>query len=73
MASKVLDCKGLKSPLPTLKMLAVARMMTRGDVLEVVADCPTFEYDVRQWCRDTKRALLWFKQEGSQMHCQVRV
>jgi tRNA 2-thiouridine synthesizing protein A len=73
MATKVIDAKGLKCPLPGLKMLSESRGMAKGDILEVVADCPTFETDVRKWCELTKRALLWMKQEGAAKRCQVRI
>jgi TusA-related sulfurtransferase len=68
-----LDCIGLKCPMPSLKMLQEARSMTKGEILEVVADCPTFEDDVRKWCEQTKRSLLWMKQEGAFKRCQVRI
>ena len=73
MATKTLDCIGMKCPLPSLKMLQEAKTMAKGDILEVVADCPTFEDDVRKWCEQTKRALLLFKQDGATKRCQVRV
>ena len=73
MATKVLDVKGLKCPQPSLKMLSEARTMAKGDIIEVVADCPTFEQDVRKWCDQTKRSLLWIRQEGTVKRCQVRI
>ena len=42
-----LDARGLKCPVPKLKMTAVYAKMKRGDVLEVIGDCPTFEKDTR--------------------------
>jgi len=48
--------------------------MKAGDILECVADCSTFETDVREWCRNSKKALLWFKNEAnSTKRCQVRI
>ena len=73
MATKTIDCKGLRCPQPSLKMLSESRGMAKGDILEVVADCSTFEDDVRKWCEQTKRALLWIRQEGAAMRCQVRI
>ncbi len=32
--------------------------MKPGDVLEVIADCPTFEKDVRDWCSRAKKDPL---------------
>jgi tRNA 2-thiouridine synthesizing protein A len=73
MAIKVIDAKGLKCPQPQLKMLTASHSMAKGDILEVVADCTTFEQDVRAWCQRTKKALLWMRTEGSAKRCQVRI
>jgi len=73
MATKMVDCKGLKCPQPSLRMLTEAKTMANGDIMEVVADCPTFEDDVRSWCGQTNRALLWIRQEGATKRCQVRI
>ena len=73
MATKFLDCKGLKCPIPSLKMLSEATKMASGDILEVVADCSTFESDVKDWCKRTGKALLLFRNEGSLKRCQVRI
>ncbi|MGA3024518.1 MAG: sulfurtransferase TusA family protein [Bryobacteraceae bacterium] len=73
MATKVIDARGLKCPQPQLKMLSESRSMGKGDILEVVADCPTFEADVRSWCQRTRKALLWMRTEGAAKRCQVQV
>ena len=74
MAVKVLDAKGLQCPQPRLKMSIEAMSLKPGDILECVADCPTFEADVKEWCRNSKKALLWFRQEaGNAKRCQVRI
>ena len=44
-----------------------------GDLLEVTADCPTFEKDVRQWCDRTKKTLMWVRDEGGgKKRCQIQ-
>lgn len=73
MATKVIDARGLKCPQPQLKLLSESRSMNKGDIVEVVADCPTFETDVRQWCQRTKKALLWMRTEGASKRCQVQI
>jgi TusA-related sulfurtransferase len=42
----------------------MAVKMKAGDILEVIADCTTFEKDLRDWCDRSKKALLWIKDEG---------
>lgn len=64
MATQLLDCRGLSCPQPTLKVTMAATKMKPGDILEVVADCDTFEKDVKEWCGKTKKTLLWCKDEG---------
>lgn len=64
MVTQTLDCLGMKCPQPTLKVSILATKLKPGDVLEVVADCSTFENDVIEWCARSKRTLLWIKDEG---------
>jgi len=72
--TKQLDCKGLACPQPRLKMSLTAMDLKAGDILECVADCATFEADVKEWCKNSKKALLWFKTEaGGAKRCQVRI
>ena len=74
MATQLLDLKGLQCPQPRLKMSIASLSMHPGDILEAVADCPTFESDIREWCANTKKALIWFKNEGGGVkRCQVRI
>lgn len=73
MAMVMLDANGLKCPQPVLKIAAKSPEMKPGDVLEVMADCPTFEKDVRQWCDRMKKTLLWVRDEGGgKFRCQIQ-
>jgi tRNA 2-thiouridine synthesizing protein A len=64
MAVQIINAVGLKCPQPILKIAAKSPDMVPGDILEVTADCPTFEKDVRAWCDRLKRVLLSIKDEG---------
>ncbi|GAM09086.1 sulfurtransferase TusA [Geobacter sp. OR-1] len=72
MSVQQLDARGLKCPQPTLKVTVMATKMKPGDVLEVLADCSTFEKDVRDWCGRAKKTLLWIKEEGGVKRCQIQ-
>ena len=72
MATINLDALGLKCPQPVLKIAAKSAELNSGDVLEVLADCPTFEKDVRQWCERTKKTLLWIRDENGKKRCQIQ-
>ncbi len=56
--TEVLDCKGLKCPQPVLKIAIKTARMAPGSALEVYADCPSFEADVRKWCEDKGKVLV---------------
>lgn len=68
----ILDAKGLKCPQPTLKVTAMSVKMKPGDILEVTADCPTFEKDIREWVGRAKKVLLVMKDEGGAKKCQIQ-
>ncbi len=73
MASEVLDLRGLKCPQPTLKMTLKVIKMNKGDVLEVIADCETFEADLKSWSQRSKKTVLWIRDEGDYKRCQVQI
>ena len=76
MAKAFLDAKGLKCPMPSLKMtqMLLKKEVQPGDVLEVLADCPTFENDVRTWCQSTKKVLVFIRTESDgAKRCQVQI
>jgi tRNA 2-thiouridine synthesizing protein A len=72
MASQLLDARGLKCPQPTLKITVIATKLKVGDQLEVVADCPSFENDVRDWCARAKKVMLWMKPDGDAKRCLIQ-
>jgi tRNA 2-thiouridine synthesizing protein A len=72
MAVTVIDARGLQCPQPTLKVTAMSVKMKPGEVLEVVADCATFEKDVKEWCNRSKKVMLWMKSEGNAKRCQIQ-
>ncbi len=73
MATEKMDCLGLKCPQPLIKVSMKAPQMKAGDVLEVTADCPTFEQDIRTWCQRSSKVLLSIKDLGSgKKVCQIQ-
>ncbi len=72
MAVTSLDARGLKCPQPTLKITVISVKMKPGDIFDVIADCPTFEKDVRDWCVRAKKTLLWIKEEGTAKRAQIK-
>jgi tRNA 2-thiouridine synthesizing protein A len=51
---------------PVLKIAVKAPDMRRGDILEVLGDCPTFEKDLRIWCDRLGKVFLSVRDEGQE-------
>ena len=70
----VLDYRGLKCPQPTLKLTKETVGMSSGETVEVVADCNTFEDDIKKWCDRMKKTLVWIRDDADgAKRCQVRL
>ena len=73
MSIETLDTSGLQSPEPVLKIAVKAADMKPGDILEVIADCPTFANDVKRWCKRLHKTLLFIKDAGSKkVKCRIQ-
>jgi tRNA 2-thiouridine synthesizing protein A len=76
MAATVnLDMRGQKCPVPTLKMTSAVmkKEVNPGDTMIVKADCPTFENDVREWCKTMKKVLVMLTNEGGIKTATVKI
>ena len=71
-ADKMLDAKGLNCPMPIIKLSKVIGDLEKGEVIEIIADDPAFETDLRAWCKVTKNELLEVVQEGHLTRACVR-
>ncbi len=74
MAAKHLDYKGLKCPLPTLTLnrAYLKKEITDGDLVEVVADCPSFEADIKTFCAKHKKVLVKCYADGANKVAKVQ-
>ena len=73
MATHILDTSGLKCPEPVLKIAMKATELKEGEILEVIADCPTFEKDVKRWCGRLKKTILFIQDIGDgKMKCHIQ-
>jgi tRNA 2-thiouridine synthesizing protein A len=74
MATEQLDCLGLKCPQPILKVAAKIPTMKPGDIIEILADCPSFPTDMKAWATKTGRVLLMLSTDASGKHtAQIQV
>jgi tRNA 2-thiouridine synthesizing protein A len=73
MATILLDTSGLECPKPILKIAAKLSELKEGDILEVIADCRTFESDVKLFCNKLHKKLLFIEKNGNgKMKCQIQ-
>ena len=75
MASVQIDARGVKCPIPVLKMTAAVmkKEVAPGDTLVVLADCPTFEKDVKDWCGKMNKVLVVLREDGGAKRAEVRI
>lgn len=72
MTVKLIDATGLRCPQPILKVTIAMPEMNPGDLMEVVADCATFEDDIRKWCERMNKTLLAIRHEGDRTVAQIQ-
>lgn len=70
---EVLDCRGQSCPEPILGLARRARALASGSVLEVIADDPAFDLDLKSWCRSTGAKVLSIEPDGRALRARVQV
>ncbi len=73
MADKTLDCKNLRCPMPIVMLSREVKEMAAGDTIEIIADDPAFQIDVRAWCKRTGNELQSFLEEGETLQALIRI
>ncbi len=58
-----MNLKGLKCPEPIMKLAAASKDFSEGEMVEIVADCPSFPKDIEAWCEKTGKHyyFVWMK------------
>ena len=73
VAVKKLDTIGMRCPQPIQAIITSIHETCPGDLLEVKADCPTFEEDVRKWAERTGRTVLAITRDGDVLTAQIQL
>ena len=75
MATVNVDARGMRCPLPVLKLHTMVRCreLGPGDTISMMADCPTFEADLRKWCQRQEKTLLVMRDLGTHKLAEVRI
>ncbi len=53
MSKTALNFRGMKCPMPVLKIASAIKQANAGDEFEITADDPAFELDIKAWCHQT--------------------
>jgi TusA-related sulfurtransferase len=67
-----LDCVGLYCPEPVFRTRKKLDMMDIGEILEVIADDPASEEDIKSLVKRIGYELLTIKKEGSTFRFLIR-
>jgi tRNA 2-thiouridine synthesizing protein A len=72
LTTHILNAKGLRCPQPVIQMTAMVPTVLKGDVLQVTADCDTFEDDVQKWCMRWNVTPLAVIRNGDAVTAQIQ-
>jgi tRNA 2-thiouridine synthesizing protein A len=57
-AHQILDCIGLYCPMPVLRTRQEMDKLALGEILEVLADDPAAEEDIKAWAKRTGQRII---------------
>ena len=72
-ADAIIDARGLRCPLPVIRLAQRAREAAVGAVLEVLASDPAARADIPAWCRLRGQDYLGAEQSPDGNHTAYRV
>jgi tRNA 2-thiouridine synthesizing protein A len=69
---KTLDAIGLYCPVPILKTREGIEELSKGQVLEILADDPAAEEDIERWAKRTGNEVLLIEKENGRLRILVK-
>ncbi|HEY9016725.1 sulfurtransferase TusA family protein [Thiomicrospira sp.] len=73
MNTHQLDAKGLKCPMPVIKLQQLVRQLPAGDQIEIACTDPGAEKDIRSWCKVNRHQLLNVKSELDHLLIYIQI
>jgi len=70
--NRTLDCLGLYCPEPVFKTRMELDELDIGEVLEVIADDPAAEEDIRSLVKNLGQELVEVRKDGNAVHLLVK-
>lgn len=69
---RTIDLRGLYCPEPIFRTAAEIGKMSKGEILEVLADDPAAEEDIKRWAKRMGEEILDLKKEGTELRFLIR-
>ena len=69
---KTLDMKGLLCPEPVFRTRQTIKEMNIDEILEVFADDPVAEEDIKSWINKSENELLFFNKDDKLLKFLIR-
>jgi len=69
---RVLNCVGLRCPEPVLRTRVELDRISADELLEVIADDPAAEADVRSLVKRLGQELVYVRRDGERFHFFIR-
>ncbi len=69
---QILDCIGLYCPIPVLNTRQEIDKLAIGEILEVLADDPAAEEDLKAWAKQTGHKILAIEKTGEGMRFLIQ-
>lgn len=70
--NRTLDCLGLYCPEPVFRVRMEIDKMKTGEVLEVLADDPAAEEDIKSLVKRLEQQMLNLRKEGNALHFLIK-
>ena len=71
-ADRTLDCIGLYCPIPVFRTKEEIDKLSVGQILEVVADDPAAEEDIKYWAKNAGQEILQAQVEKGKIRFLIR-
>lgn len=67
------DARGLKCPMPVIKLQQQARNTRPGNIIEIICTDPGADKDISSWCKVNKHQILYINQHENDFSIIVEV
>ena len=67
-----IDCRGMRCPQPVLRLAVETAETPAGTIVEIVGDCPTFEKDVRVFCKRRNKTVLAIRSDAAKTVIRIQ-